>query len=51
MPKYSIGKYLFYAKTNLEPTVLFSWTIIIITLSYLFEKFFISIFKVSKNAK
>lgn len=41
MPKYSIGKYLFYAKTNLEPTALFSWTIIIITLSYLLEAVFI----------
>lgn len=40
-PKYSIGKYLFYAKTNLEPTALFSWTIIIIGLSYILEILFI----------
>jgi NitT/TauT family transport system permease protein len=41
VPKYSIGKYLFYAKANLEPTELFSWTIIIVTLSYLLETVFI----------
>ena len=41
MPKYSIGKYLFYAKTNLEPTALFSWTIIIIALSYILEAVFV----------
>lgn len=43
MPKYSIGKYLFYAKVNLEPTELFSWTIIIITLSYILEAVFVKI--------
>lgn len=41
MPKYSIGKYLFYTKTNLEPTALFSWTIIIIALSYILEAVFV----------
>jgi NitT/TauT family transport system permease protein len=43
MPKYSIGKYLFYAKANLEPTELFSWTIIIISLSYILETVFVKI--------
>ncbi len=45
VPKYSIGKYLFYAKTSLEPTSLFSWTIIIVTLSYIFEVIFKRVFK------
>lgn len=49
IPKYSIGKYLFYAKANLEPTALFSWTIIIITLSYIFENIFIKVFKNDKT--
>lgn len=39
MPKYSIGKNLFYAKVQLEPASLFAWTIIIIILSFIFEKF------------
>lgn len=52
MPKYSIGKYLFYAKTNLEPTSLFSWTIIIIVLSYLLEAGFVKIGgEVKRNGK
>ena len=49
IPKYSIGKYLFYAKANLEPTELFSWTIIIITLSYIFENIFKKVFKNDKT--
>ena len=48
VPKYSIGKYLFYAKANLEPTVLFSWTIIIVVLSYIFENIFIRVFNNDK---
>ena len=48
MPKYSIGKYLFYAKTNLEPTELFSWTIIIIVISSLLEAMF---FKIGRDVK
>lgn len=52
MPKYSIGNNLFYAKANLEPTSLFSWTIIIITLSYIIEAVFIKIGgKVKRNYK
>ncbi len=52
MPKYSIGNNLFYAKTNLEPTALFSWTIIIITLSYILEAVFIKIGgEVKRNGK
>ncbi len=49
VPKYSIGKYLFYAKTNLEPTLLFSWTIIIVALSYIFEIIFIRILSHDKT--
>lgn len=49
VPKYSIGKYLFYAKSNLEPTSLFSWTIIIVTLSYIFEVIFIKLIKGKKK--
>lgn len=45
VPKYSIGKYLFYAKTSLEPTALFSWTIIIVALSYMLEAIFIKVGK------
>ncbi len=45
MPKYSIGNYLFYAKANLEPTVLFSWTIIIVVLSYILENLYVKFVK------
>ena len=48
VPKYSIGKHLFYAKTNLEPTSLFSWTIIIIALSYIFEIIFVKVLSYDK---
>lgn len=45
MPKYSIGNHLFYAKANLEPTVLFSWTIIIVALSYVLENLYVKFVK------
>ena len=45
MPKYSIGNHLFYAKANLEPTVLFSWTIIIVVLSYVLENLYVKFVK------
>lgn len=40
IPKYSIGKYLFYSKTSLDPASLFAWTLIIILMSTLFEIIF-----------
>lgn len=40
IPKYSIGKYLFYAKTSLDPASLFAWTLIIIFMSSLLELLF-----------
>jgi NitT/TauT family transport system permease protein len=37
MPRLSIGAQLFFAKTGLDPAMLFAWTIIIITFSFIFE--------------
>lgn len=37
MPRYSIGANLFFAKTALDPALLFAWTFIIILLSYFLE--------------
>ena len=37
MPRLSIGANLFFAKTSLDPALLFAWTVIIILLSYVFE--------------
>lgn len=37
MPKYSVGAHLYFAKTALDPAMLFAWTLIIILLSYVFE--------------
>ena len=37
MPQYSIGTNLYFAKTALDPALLFAWTLIIILLSYAFE--------------
>lgn len=38
LPKYSIGRFLYDSKVYLEIPDLFAWTIIIIALSFLFEK-------------
>ena len=37
MPRLSIGANLFFAKTSLDPALLFAWTAIIILLSFVFE--------------
>ena len=38
LPKYSIGRFLYDSKVYLEIPDLFAWTIIIVALSFLFEK-------------
>lgn len=48
IPKYSIGKYLFYAKTSLDPASLFAWTLIIIFMSSLLELIFKKIVKIQR---
>lgn len=37
MPRLSIGAHLYFAKTSLDPALLFAWTAIIILLSFVFE--------------
>ncbi len=37
MPRLSIGANLYFAKTSLDPALLFAWTVIIILLSFVFE--------------
>ncbi|MFB0921355.1 MAG: ABC transporter permease subunit [Oscillospiraceae bacterium] len=37
MPRLSIGANLYFAKTSLDPALLFAWTAIIILLSFVFE--------------
>ena len=39
-PNYSIGLNLLNAKTTLETSELFAWTIVIVILSFIFEKIF-----------
>lgn len=46
LPKYSIGRFLYDSKVYLEIPELFAWTIIIISLSFLFEKILKYIFKI-----
>ena len=46
LPKYSIGRFLYDSKVYLEIPDLFAWTIIIISLSFLFEKLLKYIFKI-----
>jgi NitT/TauT family transport system permease protein len=43
MPRLSIGANLFFAKTALDPTLLFAWTFIIILLSFCFETLYAKI--------
>lgn len=45
LPKYSIGRFLYDSKVYLEIPDLFAWTIIIVILSFMFEKFLKTIFK------
>ncbi|HBC32561.1 MAG TPA: ABC transporter permease, partial [Clostridiales bacterium] len=45
LPKYSIGRFLYDSKVYLEIPNLFAWTIIIITLSFMFEALLKIIFK------
>jgi len=45
LPKYSIGRFLYDSKVYLEIPDLFAWTIIIVLLSFLFEKILKNIFK------
>lgn len=45
LPKYSIGRFLYDSKVYLEIPDLFAWTIIIVSLSFLFESLLKTIFK------
>lgn len=45
LPRYSIGRYLYDSKVYLEIPDLFAWTIIIVILSFMFEKALIMIFE------
>lgn len=45
LPKYSIGRYLYDSKVYLEISDLFAWTIVIVILSFIFEKLLKSMFK------
>ena len=40
IPRYSIGLNLLSAKTTLETAELFAWTIVVVILSFMFEKVF-----------
>ena len=43
MPRNSIGANLYFAKTALDPALLFAWTFIIILLSYCFETIYVKV--------
>ena len=45
LPKYSIGRFLYDSKVYLEIPDLFAWTIMIVSLSFLFESLLKTIFK------
>lgn len=49
LPKYSIGRFLYDSKVYLEISDLFAWTIIIVILSFLFEKALKTIFSLGVN--
>ena len=49
LPKYSIGRYLYDSKVYLEIPELFAWTIIIVVLSFLFEKILSMLFEKREN--
>ena len=46
LPKYSIGRYLYDSKVYLEIPDLYAWTILIVILSFLFEKILRTIFNI-----
>jgi NitT/TauT family transport system permease protein len=46
LPKYSIGRFLYDSKVYLEIPDLFAWTIIIISLSFLFENLLKCLFRI-----
>lgn len=48
LPKYSIGSYLYDSKVYLEIPSLFAWTLIIVSLSYIFETILKNLFKSRK---
>jgi len=43
MPRLSIGANLYFAKTSLDPALLFAWTAIIILLSFVFETIYVKV--------
>lgn len=43
LPKYSIGRFLYDSKVYLEIPELFAWTVIIVFLSFIFEKLLMSL--------
>ena len=47
LPKYSIGRFLYDSKVYLEIPDLFAWTIVIVLLSFLFEKILKNLFFLS----
>lgn len=49
LPKYSIGRFLYDSKVYLEIPDLFAWTIIIISLSFIFEKMLKYIFEIGEK--
>ena len=51
MPRLSIGANLFFAKTGLDPALLFAWTIIIVLLSFIFETLFAKVSGYDKTSK
>ncbi len=48
LPRYSIGGYLYDSKVYLEIPDLFAWTVIIISLSYIFETALKKLFKIEE---
>ncbi|MEA4894966.1 MAG: ABC transporter permease subunit [Oscillospiraceae bacterium] len=50
MPRLSIGANLFFAKTSLDPALLFAWTAIIILLSFVFETIYARVSGYDKTA-
>lgn len=51
MPRNAIGANLFFAKTALDPALLFAWTAIIILLSFVFETLYARISGYDKTSK
>ena len=51
MPRNAIGANLFFAKTALDPALLFAWTAVIILLSFVFETLYVRISGYDKTAR